>query len=468
MQVRYSKLRSLVKSFNIVNMRIKFLGAAGTVTGSSMMLTSQSNESILIDCGMFQGTPEVASLNRQAFEINPNELLSVILTHAHLDHCGRLPLLIKNGFNKDIWMTPPTSDITEISLYDTAKIAHSNPGEPIYTSNDVDPTISLFKTQDYDHEFSVGPFKITFKNAGHIIGSACVEIIDSSAQNEFKKIVFSGDLGNSPEALIEPTETITSGDIVVMESTYGDRFHPVTRPQDLIEAEINKIEASGGVLLIPAFSIERSQEILHIISHLKSSGKVKNQTEVVFDGPMGEKVTAVFEKYKNYFNKELTDDMSRSDPFKFPGLNEIKNFEDSQHEVVEFGPKVVIAGSGMMSGGRILEYAAKFLPVPSTQLLFVGYQALGTIGRKILGGHKEIYIKGQKVMVNAQINEIQSMSSHADQKGLLAWLSTIKGTKKVILDHGEDPTRSIFAAKITEKLGINDITIPMLNEEIVI
>ena len=203
-----------------------------------------------------------------------------------------------------------------------------------------------------------------------------------------------------------------------------------------------------------------------MISHLKMSGRVKNETEVVFDGPMGEKVTAVFERYRGYYNQELTDDLKKSDPFHFPGLTNVFNHRDSQNEVSDNSSKVVIAGSGMMSGGRIMEYAKSFLPKTSTRVLFVGYQAEGTTGRQILEGAKSVRINGEDVEVEAKISETQAMSSHADQAGLLNWLKSMKGVKKVIITHGEDEVRQIFAEKIKSDLNIKDVAIPALNEEI--
>lgn len=447
-------------------MLIKFLGAAGTVTGSSYILTSASGESIMIDCGMFQGLPETEDLNYQPTNIDASRLIGVVLTHAHLDHCGRLPLLVKSGFTKDIWMTPPTSEITEISLRDTARISRDKNRPQLYSDEDVDRTISLFKTTGYNEPFSIGPFTIRLHDDGHIIGSASVEIVDSGSPIDMQRVVFSGDLGNSPAPLIRPTELLKEADAVVIESTYGDRLHPKEDPEDKVCEEINEIENSGGVLLIPAFSIERSQELLHMISHLKMSGRVKNETEVVFDGPMGGKVTAVFEKYRGYYNKELTDDMKKSDPFHFPGLTDVLNLRDTKKELIENSPKVVIAGSGMMSGGRIMEYAARFLPIPTTRLLFVGYQASGTIGRQIQEGAKSVRISGVNIEVNATVSETQAMSSHADQTGLLNWLRSMKGVKKVIITHGENEVRQIFAEKIKVDLGIADVLIPSLNEEI--
>jgi len=449
-------------------MVIKFLGAAGMVTGSSYILTSTSGESIMVDCGMFQGIPETEKFNYEPIDADVSKLIGVVLTHAHLDHCGRLPMLIKGGYDKSIWMTPPTAEITNISLYDTARINSDKNHVELYSDDDVEKTISLFKTIGYNEPFSIGPFKILLHDDGHIIGSASVEIVDTSSPESLQKIVFSGDLGNSPADLIKPTEMLSSADVVVIESTYGDRLHPNENPEDKVRDEINEIEKNGGVLLIPAFSIERSQELLHMISHLKMSGRVKNDTEVVFDGPMGAKVTAVFEKYRGYYNQELTDDLKKSDPFHFPGLTNVMNYRSSKKEVAENTPKVVIAGSGMMSGGRIMEYAARFLPVASTRLLFVGYQAAGTIGRQILEGATSVHINGEEIPVNATISETQAMSSHADQTGLLNWLRSMKGVKKVIVTHGEDDARQVFAEKIKKDLGITDVAIPTLNEEIIL
>lgn len=438
-------------------MKIKFLGAAEMVTGSCFLLTSNAGSSILIDCGMFQGSSAIEDLNFEPLKMVPSELSGVLLTHAHLDHCARLPLLIRNGYNGNIWMTPPTADITEITLYDTAKVGRGDV-HPLFTNDDVERTLPHFKTVEYDKTFNIGEFNITFRDAGHILGSASIEIVDTATKGDIKKITFSGDLGNSPEPLIKPTEQISSSDVVVMESTYGDRFHPNEKPEEKIASEIQEIEKTGGILLIPAFSVERSQDLLHIISHLKKDGKIKNDTHIVFDGPMGEKVTAVFEKYHDYYNKELSADASEGNPFDFPGL--------TIGETDTEGSKVIIAGSGMMAGGKIVKYAAESLDKPSTRLLIVGYQAEGTLGRRLLDGEKEVRINGMQVYVRATISDTHAMSSHADQAGLLKWLKSINGVKKVFITHGEDSARTILAGKIESVAGIKDAISPKLNEEI--
>lgn len=448
-------------------MTIQFLGAAGTVTGSCYVLTSESNQSIMIDCGMFQGTKELEALNHEPIAFDTAKLSGFVLTHAHLDHCGRLPMILKGGYNKPIWMTRPTKDITEISLFDTAKIAfYDQVKDPMYTKEDVEHTIALFQTADYGQKISIGDFSILMRDAGHILGSASLEITDRSSTGEVKKIIFSGDLGNTPQDLIAPTDPVTSGDVVIMESTYGDRVHPKGDPSDVLASEIVAIEKNGGTLLIPAFSIERSQELLHRISHLKKSGRVKRETTVFFDSPMGEKVTQVFEHYQQLFNQELQSDFKTTDPFSFPGLEILDRREDSERADAYPEAKVIIAGSGMMTGGRILNHAMKYLPDPKTRVLIVGYQGEQTLGRELLEEKKSVVIEGVAVDVKATITEIQTMSSHADQPRLMNWLSHIQGVKKLFLTHGEDEPRTRLRDKIAEDMGIMGIELPVLNQEI--
>ena len=445
-------------------MKVKFLGAARTVTGSSYLLTANSGEQILIDLGMFQGPPEIDNLNYQPLQLDAKRLSGAILTHAHLDHCGRLPVLEKTGFTGNIYLTAPTAELTELSLIDSAKIGYEDhPEKILYDKNDVLNLVRRFKSVEYDKEFYIGGFKIIYRDAGHIIGSASMEITVDG-----QKIVFSGDLGNTPEDLVQPTELVKSADIVVMESTYGDRLHPAGDAVDIIKTEINCVEQSRSTLLIPAFSLERTQELLHIISHLKTQKLVRPETLVYMDSPMAQKATIIYEKYKSFMNIELRRDFMNSDPFEFPGLQIIRDRQDSTKIEQTNGTKVIIAGSGMMTGGRIIEHARQYLPMTSTRLLFVGYQGEGTLGRQLLMGEKNVRLGKQQIHVSAQVNETQVMSSHADQRQLLNWLKAIYGVKKVILTHGEDGPRTVLADKIKAELGISDISMPVLNQEIVL
>lgn len=420
----------------------------------------------MIDLGMFQGLPEIDQLNYKPFEYDCRQLSGAILTHAHLDHCGRLPILLPKGFKKDIWMTPATQELTELSLLDSAKIAVQDDREILFDKNLAGDTFEYFKTTPYRMPVQMGDFTVTFRDAGHILGSASLEIVDNQTDSEIKKIVFSGDLGNSPEDLVQQTELLDSADAVVMESTYGDRLHPDQIPEDIIQAEINKVEETQGTLLMPAFSLERTQELLHIIMHLKKDGKVKPNTPVFMDSPMGIKATRIYRDHPELFNAHAYDDFKERDPFMFPGLEQVDSRSQSRGIHAKKGAKVIIAGSGMMMGGRIVGHAAHYLPVSSTRLLIVGYQGEGTLGRDLMEGAAQVNIDGKTVQVNATVSDTQAMSSHADQQQLLDWLAHIKNVKKVILTHGEDGPREVLAGRVTKELGIADVSMPHLHDEI--
>ncbi len=451
-------------------MKIKFLGASGTVTGSSYILTSQSGQAILIDLGMFQGPEVIEKLNYEKYDYDCSKLIGVVLTHAHLDHCGRLPILLSGGFTGSIWMTPATRDLTELSLLDAAKVSKNdnkhNKDRILYDKDQAIKTISFFKTINYHIPFKIGDFSLKMLDAGHLLGSASIEIEDTSATSQYKKIVFSGDVGNYPEALLAPTEFVNNADVVVMESTYGDRIHAVDDPINIFQSEINAIEKSGGTLLIPAFSLDRTQEVLHIIGHLKRSEKILRETMIYLDSPMAEKATIIYEEYPNLFNTHIQEDLKVIDPFQFSGLSVVAKHGESREIWDDEGPKVIIAGSGMMVGGRITMHAAHYLPIDTTRLLIVGYQAEGTLGRMLQNGAKQVHVEGQNVSVKAKINKTEGMSSHADQPKLLEWLKNIKGVRKVFLTHGDDVPRKTLAGKINEELGITDIILPVQNQEV--
>lgn len=449
-------------------MKIKFLGAAGTVTGSSYVLTSDAGQSILIDLGMFQGTPEIDKLNYEPFEFDCSQLYAAILTHAHLDHCGRLPIILPKGFRGDIWMTPPTRDLTEISLLDSANIAKKERNKILYDRELVIETMNRVRTMEYREQQAIGDFLVTMRDAGHILGSAMLEIVDTTATGEMKKIVFSGDLGNPPPDLVESTEFIESADAVVMESTYGDRLHPDTEAIDILQKEINAVESSNGALLIPAFSLERSQELLHLIMHLKMSGKMSMDTAVYLDSPMAVRATEIYLQYIPYFNDHIQEEESKSGAFEFPGLQITIRRDQSEDIHDKYGPKVIIAGGGMMTGGRIVGHAAYYLPYEQNRLLLVGYQGEETLGREIMEGARRVIINEKVVNIKASVEISRSMSSHADQSQLLDWLGHIKGVKKLFLTHGEEGPRTVLAETVREKLGIQDIVLPLQNEEHVV
>lgn len=434
------------------------------MTGSSYVLTSESGKSILIDLGMFQGTDEINQMNYEKTDFDFSKLEAAILTHAHLDHCGRLPLLLKNGFMGRIWMTAPTADLTELSLMDSAKLAKFDQVHALYDEDLAVKTIQRFFVAEYNKPTQIGDLTVTFRDAGHILGSASLEIEDKSRG---KKIVFSGDLGNTPEELVAPTHYIDSADFVVMESTYGDRLHPDEDPKDKIQSEINEIEKNKGTLLIPAFSLERTQEVLHIIKHLKSEKLVDLKTPVFLDGPMAEKATAIYMDYPDDLNDHIGGEIKRgSGPFSFPGFKIINSHRQSERLRLNRGSQVIVAGSGMMVGGRIVGHAAHFLKIPTTRLLIVGYQGEETLGRELWEGKKEVVIDDKSVSVRAAVSSTEAMSSHADQGQLMDWLTHIKNVKKVILTHGEDSSRKVLAEKIKQQLNLDAVLLPQRGEEV--
>jgi len=444
-------------------MKIKFHGAAGTVTGSCYELTPDSGAPVLIDFGMFQGPEKIDSLNREPLQFDPSSLDGVVLTHAHLDHCGRLPLLVKNGFSGPVYMTPATRTLVELVLYDSARIAERNEesATPLYAVADVERLLGLVRSIPYHQSFSFRSFVCEFYDAGHILGSASVLVRDKSG----KSVAFSGDLGNSPQDIEKPTEPIKSANVAILESTYGDKAHPKTDAKDALKREIQLVEKSDGALLIPAFSLERTQVLLHYIDHLKKAGEVARETPVYLDSPMGSAATDIYRKFSNLYSSTLSKHSRNDDPFDFPGLTVTENSNASKRIKNKKGVKVIIAGSGMMSGGRILNHAIDFLPRGDTRLVIVGYQAEGTIGRQLLEGTGSVQIYGKTVSVAAKVTEITSMSAHADKPKLLSWAKAVHGVKTIFLTHGEDVQRSTLADMLRKESAATEIYAPKLYEE---
>lgn len=440
--------------------KIQFFGAAGTVTGSSYFLSDETNQGILIDFGMFQETSEISQRNNDHLPLDAKNILGVVVTHAHLDHCGRLPMLIRMGYFGKVYMTEPTKMIAELALMDAVHIATMNNKPLLYTEENVVQLLRQIEIIDYDQVINIGQYAVTFRDAGHIMGSAIIEIVADG-----QKTVFSGDLGNTPEELVRPTTVIEHADVVVMESTYGDRIHPKEATNELIQEEINAVEKSNGTLLVPAFAIDRTQELLHKLNHMKKDGKIANDTVVFLDSPMGIQATLIYGHFTKLFNEELSNHAKEENPFDFPELTMIEHGKESGKIEKVPGTKVIIAGSGMMSGGRILRHAQKFLPDVTTRVLITGYQADGTLGKKIKEGAKRVMIEHESVAVNAHVTALEGLSAHADQPKLINWLKNIKGVKKVFLTHGEDVARTALQNKIKEEhIEVPEIIIPQIDE----
>jgi metallo-beta-lactamase family protein len=447
--------------------KITCIGAAGTVTGSGFLLSSDNHNPLLIDLGMFQGKDAIPESNNSQISFDVHAIEAVLLTHAHIDHCGRLPLLITYGYTGKIYMTKATRDLVELALYDSAKIAKmKDKNYPLYTEVEVDRLLTQIEIIEYHKSFQIQNYEIVYYDAGHILGSSIIEITDTAATDGIKKIVFSGDLGNSPQDIIRPTEVLNSADVVVMETTYGDKEHIKEDTLEIIQNEINIVEKMSGTLLMPAFSMDRTQVILHRLNHLKKEKRIGEYTPVYLDTPMGIRATMIYKQYKALYNEEASNHALNQDIYDFTGLEMVEDSRQSMQLDQKPGVKVIIAGNGMVTGGRILQHAAKFLPKVNTRLLLTGYQAEDTLGRELEEGSKVIFINDKKIKVRSSVTKIEGLSAHADQPKLLSWLSSIKNIKKVILVHGEDPSREAFSVLIKEKLAIPEVVLPKANESI--
>lgn len=446
------------------------MGGTGRVTGSCFLFEAEGKK-ILIDCGLFQGDSASKGKNHEAFTFDPKQVDVVIATHSHIDHIGRIPKLYCDGFTGKIYSTKPTRDLAEIFLEDTLKLMKSETKrksghELIWDQGDLDQALRNWESLDYHQSFNVGNIKIEFFDAGHILGSAFVKI-----NTEGKIIIFSGDLGNPPVPIIEDTEIIEKADYVVMESTYGDRFHgPMGKREEELKKALDNIYDRNGVLLIPAFAMERTQELLYEINTLVEGHQIEN-TSVFLDSPLAIKATEIYYKYQNYFDQPARDIIkSGDDIFDFHGLTITKTGDESRKIFGAKKPKIIIAGSGMSTGGRILGHEISYLGDPNNMILFIGFQVKGTLGRRIKDGEKIVRIMGQEVQVNAEIREISGYSAHADQPKLLNWLKEMcdietDKPKKVFLIHGEPEVCDALVEKVKTDLKIDAIA-PKENEEI--
>ncbi|HSQ97336.1 MAG TPA: MBL fold metallo-hydrolase [Rickettsiales bacterium] len=459
-KLKYNLLTNLftgspIKKF-INGFQITFLGAAKTVTGSKYLL-EKGKTKILLDCGLFQGLKELRLRNWNALPINPKNLDAVILTHAHLDHSGYLPLLIKNGFKGRIYCTEATFDLCKILLPDSgflqeedARYAkkhqfskHKNP-KPLYTQKDAINTFKYFYTVNFNEEIKINDdFSFSIVRAGHIIGAGSVLV-----KSQDKSILFSGDLGRPNSPIVHNPAKIPHADYIVVESTYGNRLHTETNPEDDLADIINKTVAKGGKIIMPAFSVGRTQKILYYINRLKNRGQIPDLT-VFLDSPMSVKVTQLIDDYveEEKLSREEYRDIYKSAKFCITR-------EQSKRIGTIPGPCIIISASGMATGGRVLHHIANFGTKPNCTIVFAGYQAEGTRGRDLTDGKKEIKIHGNMVHVRAKIETLANMSDHADCKEILEWLKAMPNPpKKVFVTHGEVSASQGLARQIEEKLG---------------
>lgn len=446
-------------------MRIIFSGAAQEVTGSCYYLEAGGSR-FLVDCGLFQGSRLAEEKNELAFPFDASRLDFVILTHAHLDHCGRLPLLVKRGFHGRVFATEPTIPLADIVLSDAAGLiadeAERDGHEPIWTEEDLDRLRPLFKAGRYHQPIRVGKVSFEFYDAGHILGSAFVRI-----QADGQTVVFSGDLGNPPVPLLPPTEFVETADWVVMESTYGNRRHEDwhLRRQRLGQA-IKQSVNQGGTLLIPAFAIERTQEILHDINEIVQDGSLP-YVPTFLDSPMAIKATSVYKEFTSYYNADAIKQLATDeDLFSFPGMTQTRSSSESKTINNVPPPKIIMAGSGMMQGGRILHHLKQYVDQPNCTLLIVGFLVQTSIGRQLLDGAKHVRIFGHEYPVRCQVKAIGAYSGHADQPKLLGWISHLKHPPRgVFITHGERQSALDLARSVRATTSFRT-TIPALFEEV--
>jgi metallo-beta-lactamase family protein len=447
-------------------MKLTFHGGAKSVTGSNYLIES-GDARILIDCGLHQGSYVCEADNYEKFPYEPSSIDALFVTHAHIDHIGKIPKLYKEGFRGKIFSTPPTKEFAEELLSDSVDLlereAKRYKKETIYAAKDIEGVMRLWKTEKYHKRILVKDVSVEFRDAGHILGSSSVLL-----EAEGKKIVFSGDLGNAPASLIKEFERIEGVDYAVMESTYGGRVHEdVSERRSLLEDAIEDTLKKKGALIIPAFAMERTQELLYELNELVENGRIP-RVPVFLDSPLAIKLTAVYKKYEkdsDYFNQESINLIMKGDAiFQFPGLQMVLKTEESRRIKEVPNPKIIIAGSGMSQGGRIVYHEKEYLPDDKSTILFIGYQAQNSLGRKILDGEKQVEIMDQVIPVRARVRAIDGYSAHADQPLLLKWLKPMRDTlKKVYLVHGEEDQIAPLVQKIKDFMAI-DVAIPEVGE----
>ena len=442
------------------------------VTGANFLLETSSGSKILIDCGLMQGEKFAMEENSQPFAYDLSSISALCVTHAHLDHVGRIPKLVRDGFKGTIYSTPETRALAELVLDDAVNILKSEAEQdglsPLYGPEDVRAIFPLWQTIPYHDEKEItGDVSIYLKDAGHILGSSMIEFRikasstsgGASAESSIKKILFTGDLGNSPAPLLRDTEDVGDVQALVMESTYGDRNHePKEERSEKFEQIVKQTLARGGTLVIPAFSIDRTQVILFELNNMVEK-KIIPSVPVFVDSPLAIKTTQVYESSSYLFNDAVKEQIKNGDNiFAFPHLEYTMNANDSKSIDKTKGAKIILAGSGMSMGGRVTGHEGYFLPDEKNTILLVGYQTLGSLGRKLADGAKKVTIQGQEIKVKAHIEELYGFSAHKDGDHLVQFVST--GTdklKQVFVVMGE-PKASIFLAqRLNDELGAHAI-----------
>lgn len=464
--------------------KLTFLGAAQNVTGSRYLVEAD-NVKFLVDCGLYQER-EFVGRNWEPFPVPPKMLDAVLLTHAHIDHCGLLPKLVKEGFRGPIYCTNATAEIAEIMLLDTAglqeedaefkKNRHEGEGRqgpypeiPLYTVDDAKASFPLFSPIEYKQTIEIGKgVEATFHDAGHVLGSAMV-VVKVRQNGDVRTILFSGDIGRWGKPILKDPTLFEEADYVLVESTYGDSLHG--RADDMADklAEvINTTARVGGNIVIPSFALERSQEVLYYLNTLLMANRIPHLV-IFVDSPMAVSVTEVFEHHPELFDDEMAELLrQKKSPFDFPGLNLVRTIDESKAINHIKGTVIIMAGSGMCTGGRIKHHLVNNISRRESTILFVGYQAVGTLGRQIVNGDKKVRILGQHYPVRAKVMQLDGFSAHADRDELLKWLSSLqKPPRRLFVTHGESSTAQHFASLVRDKMGWN-VVVPEYKGEVLL
>lgn len=449
-----------------MNVSLKFLGAAQSVTGSKYLLSIDSKK-VLIDCGLFQGQKDLRLRNWDKLPVDPSKIDVVVITHAHIDHIGYLPRLVKDGFNGKIICTNASEDLMKIMLLDAAKLQeeealfafkkgyskHNKP-EPLFTTDDAKSVLTMVESYPYEKEIILLPnISTTFHNAGHILGSAFVEI-RLRGENQEKKIVFSGDLGGYDDPIMYEPGAIAEADILLIESTYGNRINPKDSVEEDLIQIANEAYHHNGAIIVPAFAVGRTQSLIYYFNKLMTSGAIPTLS-VYVDSPMAINVTDLYERHSSMHKIKVKKQQNKLiSIFDAPNIHFCNTSESSKALNEIRKPCIIISASGMATGGRILHHLFHRLRRENDTVLFAGFQAAGSRGRRILEGEKSVRIFGEDVPVNCHVREIQGLSAHADQSELMRWLDNFKKSPKMtFITHGEIESATTFSKLIESKLG---------------
>ena len=441
-------------------MKLTFYGGTGSVTGANYLLESPDSKlKILIDCGLMQGTSVSNNFNRQPFPYDPKSVNFLLVTHAHIDHIGRIPKLVREGFSGRIISTIPTKEIAAVLYDDTLRILDSEARKTgvsaIYEKQDVEKALVLWETVEYHQTFGLGDgVSIYFRDSGHILGSAMIGINDGK-----NKAVFTGDLGNSPSLLLNDTEEIKDANYIIMESVYGDRNHgPKEDRRNQLKEAIQDTISNKKLLIIPAFSLERTQMLLYEMNEFFENHEL-SQIPVFLDSPLAIKITKIYEKYCGFLKKNVCDEMKGGDDvFSFPKLKNVAFSRDSEKIDQTPNPKIILAGSGMSNGGRVVQHEKDHVGDKNATILMVGYQSVGTLGRQLEDGVKSVRIYGEDIEVKAKIVKIEGYSSHKDSDHLIAFVETANQfgqLKKVFAVMGEPKSSLFLVQKLRDELDVN-------------